>query len=94
MMRARLINDIKKYDPENNIKIHGKISREESIQKQRESHILLLLTMIAMNGVYTGKIFDYLAARRPILALGLNGSVITDLLNQTQAGEMHHQIQK
>ena len=83
-----LIKDVKKYHLENIIKIHGQISREESIQKQRESQVLLLLTWNDPNekGVYTGKIFDYLAARRPILALGQYKSVVTDLLNQTQAG--------
>ena len=83
-----LMSEAKKYQLENIIRIHGKVSREESIQKQRESQVLLLLTWNDPNekGVYTSKIFDYLAARRPILALGLQGSVVSDLLNQTQAG--------
>ena len=83
-----LINDVKKYNLEHIVQIHGHISREESIQKQRESQVLLLLTWNdpREKGVYTGKIFDYLAARRPILAIGLHGSVVTDLLLQTQAG--------
>ena len=83
-----LLSDIKKYQLEKIIKIHGQISREDSIQKQRESQVLLLLTWNDPNekGVYTGKIFDYLAARRPILALGLGGSVVNDLLDETRAG--------
>jgi glycosyltransferase involved in cell wall biosynthesis len=83
-----LTNDVKKYDLQNIVQIYGQISREESIQKQRESQILLLLTWNDPDekGVYTGKIFDYLAAKRPILAIGQNRTVITDLLNQTQAG--------
>ena len=83
-----LPGEIKKYQLENLIQIHGQISREESISKQRESQVLLLLTWNDPHekGVYTAKLFDYLAARRPILALGLSGSVITDVLNQTQAG--------
>jgi hypothetical protein len=83
-----LISDIKKYHLENVVQLHGQISREESIQKQRESQVLLLLTWNDPHekGIYTGKIFDYLAARRPILALGLYGDVVTDLLNQTQTG--------
>lgn len=83
-----LTSDIKKYHLEPVVQVHGQISREESIQKQRESQVLLLLTWNDPNeqGIYTGKIFEYLAARRPILALGLHGSVISDLLNQTQAG--------
>jgi glycosyltransferase involved in cell wall biosynthesis len=84
-----LISDVKKYHLENIIQIHGQISREESIQKQRESHVLLLFTWNdpKEKGVYTGKIFDYLAAKRPILAIGLKGSVVADLLDQTQAGK-------
>ena len=83
-----LLNDIKKYHLENVVQIHGQISPEEAVQRQRESQVLLLLTWNDPHekGVYTGKIFDYLAARRPVLALGLHGSVVTDLLNQTQAG--------
>jgi glycosyltransferase involved in cell wall biosynthesis len=83
-----LIEDIKKYHLENIIQLHGQISREESIQKQRESQVLLLFTWNdpGQKGVYTGKVFDYLAARRPILAIGLQGSVLDDLLNQTRAG--------
>ena len=32
------------------------------------------------------KLFDYLAARRPVLAVGLPGSVVSDVLSQTGAG--------
>jgi hypothetical protein len=38
-------------------------------------------------GVYTGKIFDYLAAQRPILCIGGTESVVEDLLLQTHAGK-------
>jgi len=83
-----LLSDIKKYHLENIIQTHRQISRDESIEKQRESQVLLLLTWNdpSEKGIYTGKLFDYLAARRPILALGLQGSVITELLSQTKAG--------
>jgi hypothetical protein len=83
-----LTSDIEKYHLENVVQVHGQISREDSIQKQRESQVLLLLTWNDPyeKGIYTGKIFDYLAARRPILAVGLHGTVVTDLLVQTQAG--------
>lgn len=83
-----LLSDRKKYDLENVVRIHGHISREESIQKQRESQVLLLLTWNdpGEKGIYTGKLFDYLAARRPILAMGLRENVVTDVLGQTQAG--------
>jgi undecaprenyl pyrophosphate phosphatase UppP len=37
-------------------------------------------------GVYSGKVFEYLAAKRPILATGGTDDVITELLNETNAG--------
>jgi glycosyltransferase involved in cell wall biosynthesis len=85
---AWLLSDIKKHGMEKITQLHGLVSREESIEKQREAQVLLLLTWNdpQEKGVYTGKLFDYLAAKRPILALGLKGSVITELLGQTQAG--------
>ncbi len=83
-----LFNDIRKYNLEKVIKVCGPILREESILQQRKAQVLLLLTWNhpAEKGVYTGKLFDYLAARRPILALGIPGSVIEELLKNTKAG--------
>lgn len=50
--------------------------------------MLLLLTWNHPDekGVYTGKLFDYLAAQRPVLAMGIPGSVIEELLDETQSG--------
>ncbi|MBP2133103.1 glycosyltransferase involved in cell wall biosynthesis [Methanomicrobium sp. W14] len=83
-----LEDDIRKYNLSDVVSLHGVVSRETTIKKQWESHILLLLTWDnpLEKGVYTGKVFDYLAARRPILSLGLSGSVVTKLLKETNAG--------
>lgn len=69
--------------------LRGQVPRETAIAQQRKAQILLLLTWnnTQEKGVYTGKLFDYLAARRPILSLGYTGGgVIKELLDQTQAG--------
>lgn len=83
-----LNDDIEKYHLGEIVSLHGSVSREIAIKKQWESHILLLLTWDnpLEKGVYTGKVFDYLAARRPILSLGLSGGVVTKLLEDTNAG--------
>lgn len=65
------------------------VTRERAITEQRKAQILLLLTWNhpAEKGVYTGKLFDYLAARRPILSIGYtDGGVVKELLDKTQAG--------
>jgi hypothetical protein len=84
-----LYESIKKFDLSDTIRVHGNVSREESIEKQRMSQVLLLLTWNnpEENGVYTGKLFDYLAARRPTLSLGLaGGGVVRELLEDTNSG--------
>lgn len=80
---------IKKYNLEQVVHVHGPVSRKESIRRQRESHLLLILTWddFREKGVVTGKIFEYLAAKRPIISLGFNreGS-LRDLLEKTNTG--------
>ena len=84
-----LFDSVKQFDLLDSVSIHGPVSREESIEKQRAAQVLLLLTWNnpGEDGVYTGKLFDYLAARRPILSLGFaEGGVVKELLDDTGAG--------
>ncbi|HWQ95742.1 MAG TPA: hypothetical protein VN368_00065 [Candidatus Methylomirabilis sp.] len=73
-----LKRDIEMYDLQNVVNVHGLILREEAIKKQRESQLLRLLTQNDPNkkGVYAGKVFDYIAAQRPILSIGISGGVV------------------
>jgi len=84
-----LISEIKKYNLEEIVQQYDFIPREEVLQKQRDSKLLLLLLWDDKNekGVYTGKIFEYLAAGRPIIAVGGPGGVVKDLLEETNAGK-------
>lgn len=67
---------------------YGVIPRNIAVEKQRESQLLLLLMRDHPKeiGVYTSKIFEYLAAQRPILAIGSLEGVVNDLLEDTTAG--------
>ncbi len=62
--------------------------REEALRAQQESQGLLLLHWGGERetGVFTGKVFEYLAARRPILLIGGGEGVLADLLRETGAG--------
>jgi glycosyltransferase involved in cell wall biosynthesis len=70
------------------VKQTGVVPIEISLEKQRESQLLLLLKWEdpRERGVYSGKVFEYLAAKRPVLATGGTDDVITELLNETNAG--------
>jgi hypothetical protein len=50
--------------------------------------VLLLLNWVSTEekGVYTGKVFEYLGAKRPILAIPRLGGVVDELLKETGAG--------
>jgi glycosyltransferase involved in cell wall biosynthesis len=63
-------------------------SREQALRAQQESQVLLLLHWGGdrERGVYTGKVFEYLAACRPILMIGGGEGVLHDLLKTTGAG--------
>ncbi len=70
-------------------KQYGIVPIRTSLEKQRESQVLLLLDWedTKQKGVYTGKIFEYLGSRRPILATGgTPDNVIDKLLKDTKAG--------
>ena len=70
---------------------------KESIRSiQRASQLLLLLTWDnpQEKGVYTGKLFEYLAAKRPIIATGIENSVLNELLIKTGYGRVFSNKQK
>ena len=70
-----------------NVRIYQGHGRQAVIKKQRESQLLLLMDWEDNKGVYTTKVIEYLAARRPILATGgMAGSVVGKLLDHTVAG--------
>jgi glycosyltransferase involved in cell wall biosynthesis len=66
----------------------GVVPREIALNKQRESQLLLLLKWndTRRRGFYSAKIFEYLAARRPVLAVGGFPDVVDRLLDETKAG--------
>lgn len=51
------------------VRIHGALSRPQALAFQRRADLLLLVTSPNRRSVATTKIFEYLQARRPILAL-------------------------
>lgn len=84
-----LEKEFRDYGLANIAKQYGIVPRQVVFNKQRESQLLLLLNWDDKpeKGWYPLKIFEYLAARRPILAVGGYGDdVVTEMLDETKAG--------
>jgi glycosyltransferase involved in cell wall biosynthesis len=70
------------------IKNLGYLSHVEVLKQYNEASLLLLLLFNSKSGVgnYPGKIFEYFAAKKPILAFGPEGSDTQRLINETRSG--------
>jgi hypothetical protein len=83
-----LARDIEEYRLSAIVKQYGVVSREIALEKQRDSQILLHLTWegLGERAGYSLKLFEYLAAQRPILATGLGNDLTRELLDETKSG--------
>ncbi|MDA8173776.1 MAG: glycosyltransferase [Nitrospiraceae bacterium] len=83
-----LAADVEKSGLNDIVHIRGNVSRDLAIKMQQQSQLLLLLLWNEEKekGVYTGKLFEYLGSRRPIIAFGCACSIVKGLLASTDAG--------
>ncbi len=81
---------IKKYGLEKFVKKIEYLPHNQVVKFQQQSQVLLLLSNNTKNarGILTGKIFEYLSAKRPILAIGDCNGDIAKILNETNAGRI------
>jgi glycosyltransferase involved in cell wall biosynthesis len=94
---ARFVGDFRSSDREwaarldlgDRLELHPYVPRRQSLALQRDSDALLLLIPEAGGrgkGVLSGKVFEYLAAERPILAAVPPDGAAADLIQETNAG--------
>lgn len=78
----------RKHGVEANLRVFPRIPNREAVARQIQADALLVLewTDPSAQGVFTGKVFEYLGARRPVLATGADGGVIQQLLEETASG--------
>ncbi len=71
------------------VKYNGYLMHHDSIQSAIQSDLLILFGAKgeATKILYTGKVFEYIRMKRPILSFSTEGGVLTDILKETQTGE-------
>ena len=71
-----------------NTTIKGYVSHKEALILQHKAQVLLLLEQDSEDtkAIIPGKLFEYLQAARPIIAIGPKGSDIEGIINKTASG--------
>ena len=82
------IQEIKKNKLYPNLNLIDYIPHQQVITHQKSAQILLLLVNDTPNakGIITGKIFEYLQAKRPILAIAPTDGDLAKIIHNTQSG--------
>jgi hypothetical protein len=66
---------------------YGRVPQTEAFARQRESQVLLIPKGdTALEGMISSKFYEYLAARRPIIAIGGHQDIVNEKLLETRAG--------
>jgi glycosyltransferase involved in cell wall biosynthesis len=84
---GKTVNDqIKQYGLENRYMYHGNISREKCLENIKGSSLAIVITSVnkeaglAEKGIITGKVFEPLALKTPILAIAPHGSDVESVI--------------
>ena len=82
---------VKKYDLERNTEFISHVSHEKAIEYMIGSSALLLIIpdVDGSEGILTGKLFEYLASRRPIIGIGPSNGSAAMIIHNCTAGRMY-----
>jgi len=85
---VNVLDMIKSYGIESNLKLIPYLPHDKVIIEQHKSAVLLLLIHNTPKAkqILTGKIFEYLSARRPILCIGPEDGDAAKIIHETKSG--------
>ena len=82
------MNEISNCNLSNNVEIIDYVSHNKVIEFQKKSQVLLLIVnnVPSAKSIITGKIFEYLMVKRPILAIAPTNGDLAEIIEQTNSG--------
>lgn len=85
-----VLASIKEYGLEKNLVCEGYVEHSRAVQLQRQASVLLLLEIDSRvtSAIIPGKLFEYLAANRPIVAIGPANWDAGIIVNKTSTGKV------
>ncbi len=83
-----VIADILTFRLSNNVQVIDYVTHDKVVEFQKKSQVLLLIVnnVPSAKGIITGKIFEYLMAKRPILAIAPIDGDLAEIIKETNSG--------
>ena len=83
-----VLQSLAKYNLTDYVDNVGYVSHKQSIEFQKKSQVLLLVEIDSHDtkAIIPGKLFEYMVSRRPILAIGPDGSDVETIIAKTKTG--------
>ncbi len=83
-----VLESLEKHGLKGHLEDLGYLDHKEVSRFQRSARVLLLVVnqVPSARGIVTGKIFEYMSARRPVLAIGPTDGDLAEIVRQTQCG--------
>ena len=88
LVSEEVLQSIRECDLDPFLKLARYVPHASALEKQRQAQVLLLLEIDAdrTRGIIPGKLFEYMAASRPVLAIGPGGWEAGELVERCQCG--------
>lgn len=85
---AEVATDIRKYHLMPHVKFIDYVPHNEVVEYQKKAQVLLLAVNKVPNakGIVTGKVFEYLQAQRPMLAIAPEDGDLAEIISTTNSG--------
>lgn len=96
IVSEEIFTSLKKYNLFSKTEFRGYVDHSEAVILQHRSQVLLLVEINRpeTRAIIPGKLFEYLSSKRPIIAIGPEGSDIKKIINDTEVGHFFNYSQK